>query len=119
VTRRIVSLLADDRGPRVLVGSDTGALFAAALVADGAVSGVSALVLAGLALPEAPLAPIREVVGHFATGVAVVTAAGPDGPSGSPASRSPRCRCSRRWSASAPHAPRRRGPGFGTSARSA
>lgn len=55
VTRRIASLLADDPGPRVLVGSDTGALFAAALVAEGAVPDVSALVLAGLTLPDAPL----------------------------------------------------------------
>jgi predicted alpha/beta-hydrolase family hydrolase len=35
-------------GPRVLVGSDTGALFAAGLAASGRVTGVDALVLAGL-----------------------------------------------------------------------
>jgi alpha-beta hydrolase superfamily lysophospholipase len=35
-------------GPVVLVGSDTGALFAAGLLASGTVSGVDALILAGL-----------------------------------------------------------------------
>jgi alpha-beta hydrolase superfamily lysophospholipase len=61
VTRQIVGLLADgpvgETGPepRVLVGSDTGALFAAALLADGTAPGVAGLVLAGLAAPGAPL----------------------------------------------------------------
>jgi pimeloyl-ACP methyl ester carboxylesterase len=41
--------------PAVLVGSDTGALFAAGLVASGEVTGVGALVLAGLPVPEAPV----------------------------------------------------------------
>ena len=60
-TRRIAALLADDPAgdtgpaPRVLVGSDAGALFAAGLVAGG-VRGVAGLVLAGLTLPGAPLA---------------------------------------------------------------
>lgn len=49
VRAQIEQLLADDTGPapRVLVGSDTGALFALGLVATEAVS-VDALVLAGL-----------------------------------------------------------------------
>lgn len=42
--------------PRVLVGSDTGALFAAGLVADGA-AGIDGLVLAGLPLHTTPGAP--------------------------------------------------------------
>ncbi|WP_226366332.1 alpha/beta hydrolase [Pseudonocardia sp. ICBG162] len=42
--------------PRVLVGSDTGALFAAGLVADGG-AGIDGLVLAGLPLRAAPGAP--------------------------------------------------------------
>ncbi|MEU7816359.1 lysophospholipase [Pseudonocardia sp. NPDC049154] len=49
-TERVRAVLADAGSgphPRVLVGSDTGALFAAALVADG-LPGVDALVLAGL-----------------------------------------------------------------------
>lgn len=49
-TERVRALLADAGSgphPRVLVGSDSGALFAAALVADG-LPGVDALVLAGL-----------------------------------------------------------------------
>jgi alpha-beta hydrolase superfamily lysophospholipase len=40
-------------GPVVLVGSDTGALFAAGLLASGAVSGVDALILAGLPAADA------------------------------------------------------------------
>jgi alpha-beta hydrolase superfamily lysophospholipase len=40
-------------GPRVLVGSDTGALFAAGLAATGQVPGLDALVLAGLPTDEA------------------------------------------------------------------
>ena len=47
--------------PRVLVGSDTGALFAAGLVASGAVAsgpdGVEGLVLAGLTLGDAAALP--------------------------------------------------------------
>jgi alpha-beta hydrolase superfamily lysophospholipase len=61
VTRQVTALLADDPAgetgpePRVLVGSDAGALFAAALVAGGSAPGVAGLVLAGLSLPGAPL----------------------------------------------------------------
>jgi alpha-beta hydrolase superfamily lysophospholipase len=61
VASQVASLLADDPAgetgpePRVLVGSDTGALFAAAAVADGTFGGVAGLVLAGLTLPGAPL----------------------------------------------------------------
>lgn len=60
-TRQVLALLADDPAgetgpePRVLVGSDAGALFAAALVADGTAAGVAGLVLAGLTLPGAQL----------------------------------------------------------------
>jgi alpha-beta hydrolase superfamily lysophospholipase len=56
VAREIAAVLdGDGAAPRVLVGSDAGALFAAALVADGTARGVAGLVLAGLVLPEAPL----------------------------------------------------------------
>ncbi len=44
-------------GPRVLVGSDTGALFAAGLAATGQIPGLDALVLAGL--PAAEVSPGR------------------------------------------------------------
>jgi alpha-beta hydrolase superfamily lysophospholipase len=40
--------------PAVLVGSDTGALFAAGLLASGEATHVAGLVLAGLPVPEAP-----------------------------------------------------------------
>jgi pimeloyl-ACP methyl ester carboxylesterase len=45
--------------PYVLVGSDTGALFAAGLVASGQVTGVDAVVLAGLATVSEPAAADR------------------------------------------------------------
>jgi alpha-beta hydrolase superfamily lysophospholipase len=44
-------------GPLVLVGSDTGALFAVGLVVSGQVAGVSALVLAGLPVAADALPP--------------------------------------------------------------
>ena len=44
---RVLAITAEVR-PYVLVGSDTGALFAAGLVASGQVTGVDAVVLAGL-----------------------------------------------------------------------
>jgi alpha-beta hydrolase superfamily lysophospholipase len=44
-------------GPRVLAGSDTGALFAAGLAAMGRVPGLGALVLAGLPTDEAGPGP--------------------------------------------------------------
>jgi len=46
-TSQVLAITADVR-PYVLVGSDTGALFAAGLVASGQVTGVDAVVLAGL-----------------------------------------------------------------------
>ena len=53
VLERAAKLLADESlpGPKVLVGSDTGALYAARLAAEGT-AGVDALILAGL--PTAP-----------------------------------------------------------------
>jgi alpha-beta hydrolase superfamily lysophospholipase len=48
---------AEAPGPRVLVGSDTGALFAAGLAAAGQVSGLDALVLIGLPTTEAGPGP--------------------------------------------------------------
>jgi pimeloyl-ACP methyl ester carboxylesterase len=50
-TSQVLAVTAEVR-PYVLVGSDTGALFAAGLVASGQVTGVDAVVLAGL--PTAP-----------------------------------------------------------------
>jgi hypothetical protein len=44
-------------GPRVLAGSDTGALFAAGLAATGQVPGLDAVVLAGLPTDEAGPGP--------------------------------------------------------------
>jgi alpha-beta hydrolase superfamily lysophospholipase len=46
-TSQVLAITAEVR-PHVLVGSDTGALFAAGLVASGQVAGVDAVVLAGL-----------------------------------------------------------------------
>src|ERR1700733_13709322 len=46
-TSEVLAITAEVR-PYVLVGSDTGALFAAGLVASGQVAGVDAVVLAGL-----------------------------------------------------------------------
>ncbi len=67
-TARIRALLADPAAgphPRVLVGSDTGALFAAGLVAGG-LGGIDALVLAGLpALPSTAL-PSTAPAGSWA-----------------------------------------------------
>jgi len=42
--------------PYVLVGSDTGALFAAGLIASGQVTGADAVILAGLPIPSEPTA---------------------------------------------------------------
>jgi alpha-beta hydrolase superfamily lysophospholipase len=57
-TTELTGLLADQASvaPRVLVGSDTGALFAAGLLASGQVAGVDALILAGLPIPVAAAA---------------------------------------------------------------
>jgi alpha-beta hydrolase superfamily lysophospholipase len=52
-TAQVLDLAAGVR-PRVLVGSDTGALFAVGLVASGGVTGADALVLAGLPAAEEP-----------------------------------------------------------------
>jgi alpha-beta hydrolase superfamily lysophospholipase len=54
-TSQVLGVAAEVR-PYVLVGSDTGALFAAGLVASGQVTGVDALVLAGLPAPPEPTA---------------------------------------------------------------
>jgi alpha-beta hydrolase superfamily lysophospholipase len=54
-TSQVLGVAAEVR-PLVLVGSDTGALFAAGLVASGQVAGVDALVLAGLPAPPEPTA---------------------------------------------------------------
>jgi pimeloyl-ACP methyl ester carboxylesterase len=54
-TSQVLAVAAEVR-PYVLVGSDTGALFAAGLVASGQVTGVDALVLAGLPAPPEPTA---------------------------------------------------------------
>ena len=51
-TSQVLAITAEVR-PYVLVGSDTGALFAAGLVASGQVTGVDAVVLAGLPTAEA------------------------------------------------------------------
>ena len=50
VLARLSALLAsqDTVGPKVLVGSDTGALYASWLVASGELAGIDALILAGL-----------------------------------------------------------------------
>ncbi len=50
-TSQVLAVTAEVR-PYVLVGSDTGALFAAGLVASGQVTGVDAVVLAGLPTAE-------------------------------------------------------------------
>jgi len=55
-TSQVLGVAVDAR-PYVLVGSDTGALFAAGLVVSGQVTGVDALVLAGLPTPPDPTPP--------------------------------------------------------------
>ncbi len=57
-TAEVTGLLGQEAtvAPRVLVGSDTGALFAAGLVASGQGAGVDALILAGLPVPDAAVA---------------------------------------------------------------
>jgi pimeloyl-ACP methyl ester carboxylesterase len=52
-TSEVLAITAEVR-PYVLVGSDTGALFAAGLVASGQVAGVDAVVLAGLPTAAGP-----------------------------------------------------------------
>jgi pimeloyl-ACP methyl ester carboxylesterase len=54
-TAQVLGATAEVR-PYVLVGSDTGALFAAGLVASGRVTGADALVLAGLPVSPEPTA---------------------------------------------------------------
>ena len=61
-TSQVLGVAAEVR-PYVLVGSDTGALFAAGLVASGQVTGVDALVLAGLPTTEGPTGPGRPAAG--------------------------------------------------------
>jgi pimeloyl-ACP methyl ester carboxylesterase len=55
VTAQVLAIAAEVH-PYVLVGSDTGALFAAGLVASGQVTGVDAVVLAGLPITAEPTA---------------------------------------------------------------
>ena len=57
-TTQVLAITAEVR-PYVLVGSDTGALFAAGLVGAGRVAGVDAVVLAGLATVSEPAAADR------------------------------------------------------------
>src|ERR1700734_3541637 len=57
-TSEVLAITAEVR-PYVLVGSDTGALFAAGLVASGQVAGVDAVVLAGLPTAAGPAAADR------------------------------------------------------------
>jgi pimeloyl-ACP methyl ester carboxylesterase len=57
-TSQVLAVTAEVR-PYVLVGSDTGALFAAGLVASGQVTGVDAVVLAGLPTAAEPAAADR------------------------------------------------------------
>jgi len=52
-TSQVLDVAVEAR-PLVLAGSDTGALFAAGLVASGQVTGVDALILAGLPSPPEP-----------------------------------------------------------------
>jgi len=59
-------------GPRVLAGSDTGALFAAGLAASGQVPGPDALVLAGL-----PTAHAGPAAAHAGPPAAQAAPAGP------------------------------------------
>jgi pimeloyl-ACP methyl ester carboxylesterase len=57
-TSQVLAITAEVLRPYVLVGSDTGALFAAGLVASGQVTGVDAVVLAGLPTAEAEQAVV-------------------------------------------------------------
>lgn len=76
---QVVAALDGAPGPHVLVGSDTGALLAAALVADGQPA-VDALVLAGVPAgsPGAP-EPDGEVDARTACPTHAARIAGPDG----------------------------------------
>ena len=56
--------------------------------------------------PEVDTARFRQVLGHFCTGVTVITTTAEDARPGSRARRSPRCPWTRRWSCSAPAGPR-------------
>ncbi|MET1071075.1 MAG: lysophospholipase [Umezawaea sp.] len=66
VTGQVRALLSDDTlpGPHVLAGSDTGALFAAGLVATGAVT-ADALVLSGLPVTGPAAAPPADWEGEL------------------------------------------------------
>jgi alpha-beta hydrolase superfamily lysophospholipase len=59
-TAEVTGLLGEETtvAPRVLVGSDTGALFAAGLLASGQVTGVDALILAGLPVSDEAAATV-------------------------------------------------------------
>ena len=64
-TSQVLGVAAEVR-PYVLVGSDTGALFAAGLVASGRVTEADALVLAGLPGPRAGAEPAASRRGRRA-----------------------------------------------------
>jgi alpha-beta hydrolase superfamily lysophospholipase len=66
-TSQVLGVAADVR-PYVLVGSDTGALFAAGLVASGQLTEVDALVLAGLPTAPEPTAPEPAAEGPAGSG---------------------------------------------------
>ncbi len=59
-TRQIEEVVAHSPSPVVLVGSDTGALFAAALAAEDRVPSAAGLILAGLPSAEAAPAPAES-----------------------------------------------------------
>jgi len=70
-------------GPRILVGSDTGALFAAGLAASGQVPGLDALVLAGLPTAETGLPTATGL--HTEAGQAAAQSGQAAGPAAGPA----------------------------------
>jgi pimeloyl-ACP methyl ester carboxylesterase len=73
-TSQVLAITAEVR-PYVLVGSDTGALFAAGLIASGQVTGVDAVVLAGLPTTEAdPAGEARESAESWEAELAARTA---------------------------------------------
>ena len=72
-TSQVLAITADVR-PYVLVGSDTGALFAAGLVASGQVTGVDAVVLAGLPTDPEPAADGGPGAGSWEAELAARTA---------------------------------------------
>ena len=72
-TSQVLGVAAEAR-PYVLAGSDTGALFAAGLVASGRVTGADALVLAGLPTAAEPAAADAAPSGSWEAELAARTA---------------------------------------------